>query len=106
MAELTGRNREVTIYRHLDDQSREKTESRHILRLLHRFKVKGANGEHEVLVLEVVGPHLEDMFNDEPTTIRQSIKDLMHQVALGISFLHRCGVIHAGQSTSFFPTYQ
>ena len=44
------------------------------------------NGEHDVLVSQVVGPQLEAMFNDNPIVIQQSIKSLMHQVALGISF--------------------
>ena len=57
------------------------------------------NGEHDVLVSQVIGPHLEAMFDDEPTIIQQSIKSLVHQVALGTSFLHDCGVIHAGQLT-------
>jgi len=60
--------------------------------------VQGANGEHDVLVLQVVGPHLEAMFNEESTIVQQAIKSLMRQVALGTSFFHDCGVTHAGQS--------
>jgi len=48
-----------------------------------------------VLVLQVVGPHLEAMFNDDPTVVQQKIKSLAHQVALGTSFLHDCGIVHA-----------
>lgn len=29
--------------------------------------------------------------------MQQSIKPLVHQVALGTSFLHDCGVVHAGR---------
>ena len=54
------------------------------------------NGEHDVLVSQVTGPHLGAMFDDEPDIIQQAIKSLMYQVALGVSFLHDCGVIHAG----------
>jgi hypothetical protein len=59
------------------------------------------NGEHDVLVFQVVGPHLEAMFDEEPSVIQQSIKSLMRDVALGTSFLHHCGVIHAGRSAIF-----
>jgi len=38
------------------------------------------------------------MFNEETAMIQQAIKSLIHQVVLGASFFHDCGVIHAGQS--------
>ena len=47
--------------------------------------MQGTNGEHDVLVLQVVGPHLEAMFNEEPIIIQQAIKSLVRQVALGTS---------------------
>jgi len=97
VAELTDRNREIKIHRHLGSQSGAHPGSDRVLALLDHFKVLGANGEHDVLVLQVTGPHLEAMFDDEPTVIQQKIKPLMHQVALGVSFLHDCGVIHAGR---------
>ena len=68
----------------------------HVLALLDHFKVQGLNGEHDVSVSQVAGPQLKAVFNNEPAVIQQSIKSLMHQVALGISFLHRCGVVHSG----------
>ena len=59
------------------------------------------NGEHDVLVLQVLGPDLETMFDEiEPSVVEQSIKSLTHQVALGASFLHHCGVVHGGWSTN------
>ena len=48
-----------------------------------------------MLVLQVIGPHLEDMLDEE---LHQT-KPLAHQIALGISFLHDSGVVHAGLST-------
>jgi len=96
VAELTDRNREIKIHRHLGSQSRAHPGSDRVLALLDRFEVQGPNGKHDVLVLQVTGPHLEAVFDDEPTVIQQKIRPLMHQVALGASFLHDCGVIHAG----------
>lgn len=106
MAELTGRNNEIKIYRHLASQSGAHPGSERVLALLDHFRIQGPNGEHDVLVLQVVGPHLEAMFHEEPTVIQQSIKSLVHQVALGTSFLHHCGVVHAGQSIFFPAGYQ
>jgi len=99
VAELTGRNSEIKIHNHLVSQSGTHPGSDHILALLDHFKVQGVNGEHDVLISQVVGPHLEAVFNDDPTVIQQMIKSLVHQIALGTSFLHDCGVIHAGEST-------
>ena len=97
MAEFTGRNREIQIYRHLASRSGSHPGSDRVIALFDHFKVQGANGEHDVLVLQVIGPHLEAMFDDDPTVIQQMIKSLTHQVALGTSFLHDCGVVHAGE---------
>ena len=98
MAELAGRNSEIKIHRHLASRLESHPGSDHVLSLLDNFKVQGVNGEHDVLVLQVIGPHLEAMFDDEPTVIQQMIKSLAHQVVLGTSFLHDCGVVHAGKS--------
>lgn len=95
VAELTGTNNEIKIYRHLASKAGMHPGSERVLALLDHFRVEGPNGEHDVLVSQVVGPELEAVFNDEPTVIQQSIKSLMHQVALGTSFLHHCGVVHA-----------
>lgn len=96
VANLTGKKSEIAIHRHLQARSGEHPGSDRVLALLDHFKVQGANGEHDVLVLELIGPHLEAMFNDDPTPVQQTIRGLMHQVALGVSFLHHCGVVHAG----------
>ena len=105
MAELTGKNNEIKVYRHLASQSGTHPGSERVIALLDHFRVQGPNGEHDVLVLQVVGPHLEAMFREEPTAVQQSIKSLAHQVALGTSFLHYCGVVHAGQSIRFLTGY-
>lgn len=97
MAELTDRNREIKIHRYLGSQSGMYPGSDRVLTLLDHFKVQSTNREHDVLVLQATGPHLEATFNDESTVIQWMIKPLMHQVALGVSFLRDFGVIHAGR---------
>ena len=100
MAELTGRNNEIEIHHRLALQSGKHSGSDRVLALMDHFKVQGPNGEHDVLVSQVVGPHLGAIFDSESTVIHQAIKPLAHQIALGISFLHDRGVVHAGQSLS------
>ena len=100
IAELTDKNNEIKIYHHLASQSPPTHPgSGHVPTLLDHFRVHGVNGEHDVLVFQVLGPSLQAMFNDDPSVILQSIKSLTHQVALGASFLHHCGVVHGGLST-------
>ena len=96
IAELTGRNNEIKIHNHLASRSGAHPGFGRILAPLHHFRVQGPNGEHDVLVLQVLGPHIEDMFSYKPDVLRRAIKSLVQQVALGISFLHDCGVVHAG----------
>ena len=99
MAKLTGENNEIKIYNHLASQSRAHPGSDRILSPLDSFKVQGPNGEHDVLVLQVLGPQLQIMYDDDPAVIHRAIKPLVRQIVLGISFLHDCGIVHAGQST-------
>ena len=99
VAKLTGKNNEVKIHHHLAARSGTHPGSDRVLAPLDRFEVEGPNGKHDVLVFKVMGPQLSDMYNNCPSIIRQAIKSLAHQIALGISFLHDCGVVHAGQST-------
>ena len=99
VAELIGRNNEVKIHRHLASRSGAHPGSDRILAPLDRFQVQGPNGEHDVLVFPVLGPQLQDVYGYDPTVIHRAIKTIVHQVALGISFLHDCGVVYAGLST-------
>ena len=99
VAGLTGKNNEIKIHRHLASQSGSHPGSEHVIALFDHFRVHGTNGEHDVLVLQVLGPHIDAMFDEEPSIVQQSIKSLVHQVALGTSFLHHCGVVHGGWST-------
>jgi len=99
VAGLTGNN-DLRIHHCLASRSGTHPGSDRVIALLDHFQVQGPNGEHDVLVLQVVGPHLEDMLDEEPTVIQQAAKPLARQIALGISFLHDSGVVHAGLSTA------
>ena len=55
------------------------------------------NGEHDVLVFPVLGPHIGDMLLGDSGVIQHSIKTLVRQITLGVSFLRDCGVVHGGQ---------
>ncbi|KAF9643907.1 hypothetical protein BDM02DRAFT_3103731, partial [Thelephora ganbajun] len=74
VAKLTGRNAEIKIHLHLASQPGTHPGSDYVLAFLGHFRVQGTNGEHDMLAFQVIGPHLEAMFNDKPTVIRQTIK--------------------------------
>ena len=104
MAELTGKNNEIKILRHLASLSGTHPESDRVLTLLDHFRVQGVNGEHDVLVFPVIGPDINAVSYSKPAVIRKAIKSVMHQVALGTSFLHDCGVVHAGRKPVLLTT--
>ena len=104
---MTGNN-EIKIHRHLTSRSGIHPGSDRVLALLDHFKVQGVNGEHDVLVLEVVGPSLQPLLDHKEwiTVIQQTLKSLTRQIALGTSFLHHCGVVHGGQPTVLSTDHQ
>ena len=59
------------MHRHLASQSGTHLGSDHVLAPLDHFMVQGINGEHGVLVLRVVGPNLDAMFEEDPPLIRK-----------------------------------
>ena len=99
IADPTYGNNEAKIHHILASQPRTHPGSDHVLTPLGQFQVHGPNGEHVVLVFEVIGPQLSLLHSDRPHIPRRAIKPLTYQIALGISFLHNCGVVHGGRST-------
>ncbi|OIR56578.1 MAG: CMGC/SRPK protein kinase, partial [Amphiamblys sp. WSBS2006] len=71
--------------------------SRHVIQMLGHFRLRGPNGEHVCMVMEVMGPNLlrlMRLFGMEglPTGV---VRKVARQVLKGLDFLHRkCGIIH------------
>ena len=80
MAELTGKNNEIEIYQHLASRSGAHPGSGHVLTLLDYFKVEGVNGENDVLMFPVIGPHLEAMSDEEPAGIKSRWEHLSSKI--------------------------
>lgn len=70
--------------------TREQWEAAHIQLPIDHFWTEGPNGRHMCLVLPLLGPDLNSMREADP----QVIKDLLLQVARGLSFLHRRNIGH------------
>lgn len=65
---------------------------RHIIQVLDHFSHSGPNGVHTIIIYEVLGST-----RDIGKVVEKQRQQLCRQVAQGIAFLHRQGVIHGGQ---------
>lgn len=71
----------------------------YILQLLNDFEFHGPNGVHRCIVAELLGPSLasdiEDVYPSEIFPVPVS-KSIIKQVAYGVRYLHRKGIVHGG----------
>ena len=91
----------------------------HLVNLLDAFVVNGPNGDHQCLVLELMGLSLHHVWRegeygeigDLPLILKDSseeshdyvfpypiAKDISKQLLLGLAYLHGQGICHGGQS--------
>ncbi|AET40621.1 serine/threonine protein kinase SKY1 Ecym_6239 [Eremothecium cymbalariae DBVPG len=79
------------------DPENRRSGTNHILNLLDDFVHKGDNGEHVVMVFEVLGENLLALIKKYehrgiPTVY---VKQIAKQLLLGLDYMHRkCGIIH------------
>lgn len=77
----------------------EETGLEHVMQLLDYFDIEGANGKHECLVLEFLGPSernvMENCFKDQrlPGPLA---KMTAKQALLGLAYLHKNNIGHGG----------
>ena len=98
MADRTGKNNEIKIHHHLASRSGTHPGSAHVITILDHFQIQGPNGEHDVVVSQIVGPHLEAMSYDD--AVKEDRGSLVYQVMVGTSSLHHPGVAHGGSVNS------
>jgi serine/threonine protein kinase len=83
------------------------------VRLFDDFDVCGPNGKHEVFVMEVTGPTLEELMDGcyNPDTRRrvplppQLVRRLARQLLLALEFLASEGVLHGGRVFASLSSY-
>ena len=71
---------------------------RFVLSSLDEFYIDGPNGRHLCLVSEVAGPSILDVRSaagHELLSI-ETAQNITAQLALGLSYIHSCGVVHNG----------
>ncbi|KAF8990019.1 kinase-like domain-containing protein [Cyathus striatus] len=101
-ANSSANSSELSISRHLQQQQ-EKGDSHpgkdHVIRIFDTFVIQGPNGTHHCIVTEILGINLnekvEDFYGNNHDHFPPDVtKKLAAQVALGVAYLHKCGIIH------------
>ena len=65
------------------------TGAKHIVQLIDHFKHKGPNGEHVVMVFEVLGKHLLDLIEKHYKGLSLNVvKSITKQILIALAFLH------------------
>ena len=78
-----------------------------VLSLLDEFYIDGPNGRHQCLVTEVVGPSMlavKSLAAEHDLLPVEIARKITAQLALGLAYVHSCGVIHGGQFLSLFSS--
>ncbi|KAF8075210.1 kinase-like domain-containing protein [Lyophyllum atratum] len=94
-------SRETEVIRYLRAQQQRTPSAagvEYVMKVFDDFKIEGPNGTHECIVTELLGPYvdptdLEEVYDDErfPLDVR---KKMVSQIARGVAYLHKCGVVH------------
>ncbi|KAF8989285.1 kinase-like domain-containing protein [Cyathus striatus] len=101
-ADVSAVSSEIHIARRLKSQQ-EKPDSHpgkeHVMRIFDAFVVVGPNGTHHCIVAEILGINLvEDVgefYGDDKGHLPLDVsKRVAAQVALGVAYLHKCGIVH------------
>ena len=98
IAEPNPRNRESTVLRTIAAAHPDQLGYHHLVGMQDYFKISGPNGNHQCLVLELLGPSVADFLDAHcierlPGTLAKSIAK---QTLLGLCFLHQRRIAHAG----------
>lgn len=71
----------------------------HVLPLLDEFHCDGPNGRHQCLVSDLTGPTVPQVreATESETLSIETAQSITAQLALGLTYIHSCGVVHGGK---------
>ena len=99
-AKATEGSLEVQMLKQVHQSSPLHPGRRFVFSLLDDFLLSGPNGSHRCLVSDVYGPTVPKMkfrFDFDVLPL-QTARRVTAQLALGLSHIHSCGVVHGGMS--------
>lgn len=78
----------------------------YMIRLYDDFEVCGPNGKHEVFVIEVTGPTLDEMISSASDPETDHLPDTLvrrwaRQLLLSLGYLATEGIVHGGASFAY-----
>ena len=73
------------------------TGGNYVLEMLDKFDIRGPNGNHQCIVLELLGPSLTTVLDDLRGVLPLDVaRKVSMQLAEGLSYLHASGIVHGG----------
>jgi serine/threonine-protein kinase SRPK3 len=104
VARQADRSREIKVLRSLSNSKSERAHSHNVVSMLHNFQLRGPNGLHECIVLELLGPSIRDLldvrFGGERLPGRAA-KSVAKQTLLGLDYLHKRKIGHGGMCNKY-----
>lgn len=94
-------HRELPIYKHINEMQLEHRGRWAVRKFFESFEIEGPHGRHICLVLQPLGPSLDEL-RDLMVPDRLYRVDILRQgvrqILAGLQFLHKVNVIHTGKS--------
>lgn len=100
MVANASRHNEIDVLRHLGrqqhDDSAPSSGAEYVMRVFDYFEIEGPNGNHPCIVTELLGPGLGSLESVDIRLPLDTGRNIAAQVARGVAYLHKCGVVHGG----------
>ncbi|KAG5643359.1 hypothetical protein DXG03_001041 [Asterophora parasitica] len=95
------------------EQNPDAPGAEHVVKILDLFKIDGPNGTHRCIVTELLGPSLDCddyIFIDESSDLEEFppyiARRMRVQIAHGLAYLHKCGIVHGDLHKGNVPLYR
>ncbi|KAF9003351.1 kinase-like domain-containing protein [Cyathus striatus] len=101
-ADSSLRSSEVSVSRHLQLRQEQQVSHpgrQHVVNIFDTFTIQGPNGTHHCIVTEILGltlkAEVEYLYGEDTEHFPPEVaKKVAAQVAHGVAYLHRCGIVH------------
>jgi serine/threonine-protein kinase SRPK3 len=92
IAEAKATGEELENHLHMLKSELDHEGRANVLQMLNHFEHHGPNGFHQCMTFDVMDGTLDDSQNYPPFVVQE----ITRQMALGLDFVHKCGLVHSG----------